>query len=723
MRRLFILVFLILPILACSVFVPKPTATPTSSPTPTQTHTPTIVPSFTLTPTLTFTPTMIPSATRTVTPTATITPRGYTLDESIGFSIIFPLGWTVDQSSQNSLWAENSTSQMFFSGISYATDSSFTFEQAIAMIQDPTAGFFSSSNLVSQTKISLGDGTQADQGVLDGKISNGISVSAILVLARNVIKDYIFIVYGKSSTMQSQADSISSLFSTIHLLGLDQFNLDRDQTLFVLGYDPVEDDLDPARTTDGAAGISGLLYSGLVSLTPQLQIEPDLAESWKVDSSGTIYTFTLRSDIKFQSGKPITAADVKYSWERAADPKTESFTAGTYMGDIVGFKEKLAGKANDISGVRVLDDRTLEVTLDAPKPYFLAKLSYPCSFVVDQVAIETSPNGWQFSPNASGPYTFDDYQAGVLLVLARNENYPIPAGIPYIAMLLNQVGSSLSLYQSNQIDIAPLSSANATLVQSEGGSLKDELNFSSRMCTSLVQFDNTTPPMDDINVRKAFALAVDPDRLVQILNGGLTPITRSILPPSMPGFSSDLSIGSFNPAAAKAALNASKYANNLPAVTLTVSGYANNEDDYITALVNMWQTNLGVTVQVEYLDPANYTQEAIARHGQMVSYGWCADYPDPQNFLEILYQTGSDFNVAGYSNPIVDGLLSTAQIEQDVTTRLSLYRQIETMLLQDYAAIPILNNVSYVLVKPAVKGYIPPVTDVRYLNRLTLARE
>jgi oligopeptide transport system substrate-binding protein len=228
--------------------------------------------------------------------------------------------------------------------------------------------------------------------------------------------------------------------------------------------------------------------------------------------------------------------------------------------------------------------------------------------------------------------------------------------------------------------------------------------------------------MDDINVRKAFSLAVDPERLVQILNGGLTPIARSILPPSMPGYSNDLSVGSFDPEAAKAALSTSKYANNLPVITLTVSGYANNEDDYITALVNMWQTNLGVTVEVEYLDPVNFTQEAVSRHGQMVSYGWCADYPDPQNFLEILYQTGSDFNVAGYSNPIVDELLSTAQIEQDVTTRLSLYRQIESLLLQDFAAIPILNNVSYVLVKPEVKGYIQPVTDVRYLNRLTLER-
>jgi oligopeptide transport system substrate-binding protein len=722
MRRLIILVFLLFPILACSVFVPKPTVTPTSSPEPTELPTSTIIPSLTVTPTLTFTPTIIPSATHTVTPTATSTPRGYTLDETIGFSIIFPLGWVTDQTVQDSFWAQNSSYQLFFSAVSAATDSSFTIEQAVALVQDPTAGFFSSSSLISQTKITLGDSTQADEGIVEGKVSTGIDVKAVIVMARNELKDYIFIMYGSSSAIQSQEDSINSIFSSIQLIGIDQYHLDRSQTLVMLGYDPIAEDLDPAQTTDGAGGISGLLYSGLVSLTPELQIEPDLAESWKVDQSGTVYTFTLRDDIKFQSGKPITAADVKYSWERAADPETASSTAGTYLGDIVGFKEKLAGKANEISGVRVLDDRTLEVTLDAPKTYFLAKLSYPCSFVVDQVAIETSPNGWQFSPNASGPYTLDDYQAGVLLVLKRNENYPIPAGIPYIAMLLNQSGSSLSLYESNQIDIASLSSANATLVQSEGGSLKNELYSSTAMCTKLVQFDNTTPPMDDINVRKAFALAIDPDRLVQILNGGLTPITRSILPPSMPGYSSDLSVGTFDPAAAKAALSASKYANNLPVVTLTVSGYANNEDDFITALVNMWQTNLGVTVEVEYLDPANYTQEAVARHGQMVSYGWCADYPDPQNFLEVLYQTGSDFNVAGYSNSIVDGLLSTAQIEQDVTIRLSLYRQIETLLLQDYAALPILNNVSFVLVKPAVKGYIQPVTDVRYLNRLTLVR-
>jgi oligopeptide transport system substrate-binding protein len=722
MRRLLFIVVFILPLLACSVFTPRPTNTPTRPPTALPTRT--LVPSATITPV-----TPLPSSTLTVTPPPTLvptlppspTPRGYTLNQTAGFSVVLPLGWTVANTTNNSLVAVSKVDQLAFQGASGATDTTFTFDAALKVVQAANAGWFATSKLVSQTKVTLEDGTQGDEGVLQGKDTNGTSVSAFVILARSSTKDYLFIIYGPSSAIQKRADTLKALVSSIQLLGVQLYGLDRTQTLVMLGGDPGTDDLDPARTTHGAGGSAGLLYSGLVSLTPQLQIAPDLAESWKVSSDGLVYTFTLRGGISFQSGKPITAGDFKNSWERAADPKTGSTTAATYLGDIKGFLDKVNGKATEISGVKVIDDHTLQVTIDAPKPYFLAKLSYPSSFVVDQDSINASPSDWEFKPNASGPYQLKDYRQGELLVLERNAAYHTPAGIPYIAILIYQAGTSLGLYQDGTIDIAPLPYTDAKLVQAPDNPLNKELHSATTLCTSLIQMNNTLPPMDDPNVRKAFALAVDTQRLGQITNGGMAPVATSILPPAMPGHSSGLAVDAFDPAAARTALAASKYAGNLPKITLTVSGFANQQNSFIDALVNMWQTNLGVSVQVEYLDPQDYTREAVNQHGQMVDYGWCADYPDPQNFLDILYHTGSDFNVAGYSNPAVDALLEKAQVEQDTAKRLALYQQAETMLLQDYAAIPIQNDASYELVKPSVKGYVQPVMDVRYLNLLTLS--
>ena len=125
---------------------------------------------------------------------------------------------------------------------------------------------------------------------------------------------------------------------------------------------------DPATTHSSG---DKRVFSGLVSFDPHLNLTPDLAESWDVDSSGTVYTFHIRQNAAFHDGRPVTAQDVVYSWERAASPALASDTAVTYLGDIVGVKEMAAGQADHISGLKALDEMTLEVTIDAPKPYFL----------------------------------------------------------------------------------------------------------------------------------------------------------------------------------------------------------------------------------------------------------------------------------------------------------------------------------------------------------------
>lgn len=143
--------------------------------------------------------------------------------------------------------------------------------------------------------------------------------------------------------------------------------------------------LDPAISADVSSHSYVMqIFSGLVRLDQELNIVPDIAENWEKSPDGKTYTFYLRQGVKFHSGQEVKAADFKYSWERACDPDTGSGTAATYLGDIVGAKDMLAGRAEEISGVEVIDDYTLRVTIDAPKAYFLDKLAYPTAFVVDR---------------------------------------------------------------------------------------------------------------------------------------------------------------------------------------------------------------------------------------------------------------------------------------------------------------------------------------------------
>src|SRR5438034_2504731 len=163
--------------------------------------------------------------------------------------------------------------------------------------------------------------------------------------------------------------------------------------LRLIGADPLT--LDPALASDAdSATYIVEIFSGLVTIDKDLKIAPDLAESWDISPDGTVYTFHLRSNAQMQDGRPVTADDVKYSLERACNPKTQSTVAAAYLGDIVGAKDMISGKANSISGVKVVDSRTIQITTDAPKPYFLAKLTYTDAFVVDKNQVESNPRNW-----------------------------------------------------------------------------------------------------------------------------------------------------------------------------------------------------------------------------------------------------------------------------------------------------------------------------------------
>ncbi len=500
--------------------------------------------------------------------------------------------------------------------------------------------------------------------------------------------------------------------------------LDREDILVLMGgADPLAKELDPAQTTSGSGGYAGLLYSGLVQLSPDLQVAPDLAESWTVSRDGTVYTFTLKTDAYFSSGRPITAADFKFSWERAADPKTESTTAETYLGDILGFKEKLAGEAEEVAGIQVIDELTLQVTLDGPKPYFLAKLTYPTSYVLDQASVQGSLDDWAFQPNASGPFRLLRYVANSFIAFEPNPGHPEPGKAPAIVFRFYLPGKPLDYYQQGEIDMAYVGDPeDIRLLTNADHELHAELQSTTSLCTSLVQFNNTRPPMDDPNVRAAFAMAIDRQKLLDQFSEATDLLAETILPPAMPGFSGDLLAAAFDPQAAQAALAASKYGKELPPVKLVDAGYAGEESDYINALISMWEENLGLQVELELVDPEDITHAAQQADGHLVSYGWCADYPDRENFLDVLYHSESRFNVAEYENAELDALLEQARTEIDAATRLSLYRQAEELLLSDHAVIPLQHHVLYRLAKPYLKGYAISPSSVRVLHLVELAR-
>ncbi|UCC50276.1 MAG: peptide ABC transporter substrate-binding protein [Anaerolineaceae bacterium] len=498
--------------------------------------------------------------------------------------------------------------------------------------------------------------------------------------------------------------------------------VDRQDAVVLKGGQPRT--LDPAAILSGPDGPLGHIFSGLVTLDPNLQVQPDLAAGWEVSEDGLVYTFYLRENATFHNGTLVTARDIIYSWERAADPDTNSETALTYLGDIEGVAEKIAGQAEHISGIRAIDDHTLEVRLKAPVITFLAKLAYPVTFVVDGPNI--NQEDWQHMPNGTGPFKLQTWRDDDLLILARNEEYYLePAQVAHVVYDLGP-GLPLAMYETGEIDLVGIGTDTLARVQDPNNPLSEELRTEVSMCTSTIGLNNRLPPFDDVRVRKAFNYALDKERLIETFSGGNGLVADGPLPPGMPGYGGlDGESYPYDLEEARQLLAEAGYADptELGPLTFTTQGYG-DIGPYITAVITLWQEALGVTVEPVMLEPFAYYDELYAGNtGHFYSSGWCADYPDPQNFLDILYHSESTQNLGGFADPQIDALLEEARTESDVNKRLGMYQEAERRIVQQAPVVFTSHGISAVLVSSDLQGYELTPIGVPQWHRVNVRRD
>jgi len=490
--------------------------------------------------------------------------------------------------------------------------------------------------------------------------------------------------------------------------------------LNLYGIDPYT--LDPALAGDSASiEYITQIFSGLVRLDDELEPVSDIATHWEISPDGLVYTFYLRQDAFFHNGRQVKATDFKYSWERAATPETGSQTAITYLGDIAGIDEVILGRTKDIGGVRVLNDFTLQVELAAPKSYFLAKLSYVTSFVVDWQDVARGRNWWR-SPNGTGPFKLQNWSSGTRIVLVRfPDYYGDKARLTTVTYHL-WAGYSMNLYEKGEIDIAYVGAGYYDIVADPAGPFSRELIATPQLSLDYIIFDTTKPPFDDMNVRRAFALATDRAKLSALLFRNTVMPVEGVLPPGMPGFNEYLLGMSFDVERARTYLEASRYSDAVPEITLTVSGYGGRIPGALEAIIYDWKLYLGVDVTVRQLEPEEFLYNINAEKDNLILFGWSADYAHPQNFLEVLFGAGMPYNIGEYNSVAFNDLLWQAGASQDEAESLRFYQMAEQVFVDDAACIPLWSSVSYALVKPYVRGYIPSPLGIVRLNTVWLEK-
>ncbi len=484
--------------------------------------------------------------------------------------------------------------------------------------------------------------------------------------------------------------------------------------------------LDPHVLSDTtSAAIVVEIFSGLVSLSPELQIQPELAESWDITGAGTVYTFTLRDGITFSNGDPVTARDFKWSLERAAHPDTESPVAEMYLADIVGIQDIIDGRGSvtEASGIEVIDGRTLRITIDAPKAYFLAKLTYPTAYVVNRENVTTGGEGWTDDPIGTGPFVLEQYKIGQRLVLARNDRYwGRKAYLDRVDFNLSG-GVPMAMYENDEMDFTGVGLADLERVQDPAEPLnKDLISVPPAFSVSYIGFNTAEPPFDDPKFRQALNHAVDKEIIASQVYSDLVKPAYAVLPPGFPGYSEDIEGLRFDADLARQLLQESKYADpeTRPRIVVTIPGTGGSPSLDIEVVADMWEKVLAVEIEIQQVEWATYLQDLNRKRLQAWGgLGWEADYPDPQDFIDILFHSDSPGNHGAYSNAEVDRLVEQARTEQDIARRIELYNQAERIIVEEAAWMPLwFDTDGLALVKPRIKGYkftpiiVPKLKDV-----------
>ena len=414
--------------------------------------------------------------------------------------------------------------------------------------------------------------------------------------------------------------------------------------------------LDPAFI-NSAADVQLLLqlYAGLTRLDETGEPYPSLASGWDVSADGLTYEFTLRPDLEFSDGTPLTAEDVRRSWLRLLDPATGS-TAPDVLSVVRGATERLAGDADEADvAIAAPDETTLVVELRHPASYFVEITATPATFVVPPKADGTDT--WQAPDDfvGSGPYIADGTD-GADLVLHANERYVAgPPPIDEVRWVGGVDADPVTAFSGGDLDLVGVPGWDATWMAYDPD-LGERLHRAEPLTVSYFGFDTTRAPFDDPRVRRAFSLALDRERLVPLAEGSSADVAASVVPPAVwpDGYAPE---AESDPAEARRLLDEAGYADRADLGELTVNGSGLGVGPAVAA----WREELGVEVGVETTGFGDYLVQLDERRAPAIfTVNWIADYPSPHALYGLLLADGAVSNYGAWSDPEFDRLLEDA---------------------------------------------------------------
>jgi oligopeptide transport system substrate-binding protein len=483
--------------------------------------------------------------------------------------------------------------------------------------------------------------------------------------------------------------------------------------------------LDPALVTGVPEHrIVSNLFEGLAVNDPKdLSPQPGMARSWSISRDGLVYTFTLR-DATWTDGRKVTAHDFVYAWERVLDPKTGAeYAYQLYY--LKNGEEYNKGKLTDFGqvGVKALDDKTLQVTLRAPTPYFLFLTTFYTLYPVPRWAVEAHGRDW-VKPGkivSNGAFRLAAWVPQRELVLEKNPTHWDAGAVRLqrvVFLPTDDVNTAYKQFLAGDSDWVP----SVPPAQIESARQRPEYYVTPYLGTYYFRFNVTRPPVNDARVRKALSMAVDREALTKFVTKAGEIPASSFVPVNMPGYEGIRGLP-FDPGAAKKLLAEAGYPDG--------KGFPKTELLYNTselhrvvtqAIQQMWREQLGVQIDLVNVEWKVYLDQQRKRDYQISRAGWIGDYVDPNTFLDM-WVTGGGNNQTGWSSKRYDDLIARAGRVLDPRERMTLFNEAERLLVLDEAPIlPLYTYVNKGMLSRKVKGWHPNILDQHPLKHVSVER-
>jgi len=509
--------------------------------------------------------------------------------------------------------------------------------------------------------------------------------------------------------------------------------------------------LDPVGINDVVSHhVAHQIYDLLIDLDTNLQLKPMLAKSWEVSDDGLVYTFHLRRGVFFHDnkcfpggkGREFKADDVKYSFTRVLDTRTGSVGFDYYKNYIDGareFTEEVSKavsenrepKINEVRGINVLNDSTIQIKLIKPFAPFIYYMCLGFAYIVPREAVETYGKDFFQNPVGTGPFIFENWTPDLEINLRKNESYwekdEFGNSIPYVSKVkfrfIKDLSQQLLEFKNGNLDECyRIPNELFKTIVTEDKQLTPEyskyiLQSKTSLTIQYYGFLTTSKIFSDVRIRQAFNYAIDRDKILKyVLNGSATyPAVHGIVPPVMPNYNARNIKGyTYDLEKARQLMSEAGYPGGagFPEITLNINEGGGRNTQIAEAIQSMLK-EIGVNVKLQLLQFAQHLDNIDAGRADFYRLGWIADYPDPENFLNLFYgknvpdnpRDKSPINSFRYKNPKFDELFEKALATNDIVERNRLYQQAEQIAVNDAPVMFLYYDEDWRLLQPYVRGY------------------